>query len=81
MRLMSGKPCPGAGGLAGRGPHGGLVFALAWDGDAFLLKGFSLQVRLLLAGDVSVARGLGVARGGRGGGGCLGALTPELRLV
>lgn len=45
LRLMRGKPWPGAGGLAGRGPVGGLVLDLAGEGDAFLLNGFSLQVR------------------------------------
>lgn len=54
LRLMRGKPCPGAGGLAGRGPFGGLLLDLAVDGDAFLLKGFSLQIRLWFA-----ASGLG----------------------
>lgn len=49
LRLISGKPWPGAGGLAGRGPFGGLLLDLAGDGDAFLLKGFSLQIRLWLA--------------------------------
>lgn len=54
LRLMRGKPWPGAGGLAGRGPFGGLLLDLAADGDAFLLKGFSLQMRLWFA-----ASGLG----------------------
>lgn len=43
LRLISGKPWPGAGGLAGRGPFGGLD--LAGEGEAFLLKGFSLHIR------------------------------------
>lgn len=43
LRLTSGNPCPGAGGLAGRGPLGGLVSDLA--AFAFLLNGFSLQNR------------------------------------
>lgn len=40
---MSGKPCPGAGGLAGLDPL--VTFFVVGDavGDAFLLKGFSLQ--------------------------------------
>lgn len=43
LRFMSGKPCPGAGGLAGLGPL--VAFFVAGDevGDAFRLKGFSLQ--------------------------------------
>lgn len=43
FRLMSGKPCPGAGGLAGLEPL--VAFFVAGDavGDAFRLKGFSLQ--------------------------------------
>lgn len=45
LRLMSGKPWPGAGGLVGRGPRGGLVLEVAGEGEAFLLNGFSLQVR------------------------------------
>lgn len=45
LRLIRGKPWPGAGGLAGRGPLGGLLFALEGEGEAFRLKGFSLQVR------------------------------------
>ena len=45
LRLMRGKPCPGAGGLAGRGPRGGLVFVAPSDGEAFLLNGFSLNGR------------------------------------
>lgn len=44
LRFISGKPCPGAGGLAGRGPFGGLVLELTGDGEAFLLNGFSLQI-------------------------------------
>lgn len=43
LRLISGNPCPGAGGLAGRGPLEGRVSDLALEGEAFLLKGFSLQ--------------------------------------
>ena len=43
LRLMSGKPCPGAGGLAGLEPL--VAFFTVGDavGDAFRLKGFSLQ--------------------------------------
>ena len=43
LRLMSGKPCPGAGGLAGLDPL--VAFFVVGDavGDAFRLKGFSLQ--------------------------------------
>ena len=43
LRLMSGKPCPGAGGLAGLDPL--VAFFVAGDavGDGFRLKGFSLQ--------------------------------------
>lgn len=43
LRLMSGKPCPGAGGLAGLDPL--VAFFVIGDavGDAFRLKGFSLQ--------------------------------------
>lgn len=65
LRLISGKPWPGAGGLAGRGPFGGLLLDLAEDGDAFLLKGFSLQIRLWFAasglGDVVLRLACGVA--------------------
>ena len=47
LRLIRGKPCPGAGGLAGRGPFGGLDLDLdlEGEGEAFLLNGFSLQIR------------------------------------
>lgn len=45
LRLIRGKPWPGAGGLAGRGPLGVLVLDLAGEGEAFLLNGFSLQIR------------------------------------
>lgn len=45
LRLIRGKPWPGAGGRAGRGPFGGLVLDLAGEGEAFLLNGFSLQIR------------------------------------
>lgn len=45
LRLIRGKPWPGAGGLAGRGPFGGLDFDLAGEGEAFLLNGFSLHIR------------------------------------
>lgn len=43
FRLMSGKPCPGAGGLTGLAPL--VVFLTVGDaeGDGFRLKGFSLQ--------------------------------------
>ena len=43
LRLMSGKPCPGAGGLAGFEPL--VAFFTPGDavGDGFRLKGFSLQ--------------------------------------
>lgn len=71
MRLMRGKPCPGAGGRAGRGPLGGLVLGEeTGEGEAFLLKGFSLQVRLGGGTGIALdaARGLGVV-GGLGGGG------------
>ena len=60
LRLMRGKPCPGAGGLAGRGPRGGRALAAPWDGEAFLLNGFSLQVR---CGEQES----GVSEGGGGG--------------
>lgn len=41
LRLMRGKPCPGAGGRAGRGPLGGLDCGEETvDGD-FRLKGFT----------------------------------------
>lgn len=43
LRLMSGKPCPGAGGLAGLGPLVAFLGAGDAVGDAFRLKGFSLQ--------------------------------------
>lgn len=42
---MRGKPWPGAGGLAGREPFGGLLFDLEGEGEALLSNGFSLQVR------------------------------------
>lgn len=45
LRLIRGKPWPGAGGRAGRGPFGGLVLALEGEGEAFLLNGFSLHIR------------------------------------
>lgn len=76
---MRGKPWPGAGGLAGRGPFGGLVLDLAGEGDAFLLNGFSLQIRLLCAWAAPEANGLAAA-GGRGGGGPA-PLVPMLRPV
>lgn len=76
---MSGKPWPGAGGLAGRGPFGGFVLDLAGEGEAFLLKGFSLHIRLLFDWAASVASGLGVVVGR--GGGAPGPPVAELRLV
>lgn len=79
LRLIRGKPCPGAGGLAGRGPFCDLVLDLAGEGEAFLLNGFSLQIRLLCDWVAPEANGLGVV-GGRGGGSPL-PLVPELRLV
>lgn len=79
LRLMRGKPWPGAGGLAGRGPFGGLDLDLAGEGEAFLLNGFSLQIRLLCVGVTPEANGLG-AVGGRGGGSLV-PLAPTLRLV
>lgn len=45
LRLISGKPCPGAGGLAGRAPFDGRLSDLPLEGEAFLLNGFSLQNR------------------------------------
>lgn len=53
---------------------GGLPFDLVGKDETFLLKGFSLQIRLLWDCAAPAARGLGVAVG-RGGG------DPELRLV
>lgn len=41
LRLMRGKPCPGAGGRAGRGPLGGLDCGEVTVEEAFLLKGFT----------------------------------------
>lgn len=46
MRLIRGNPCPGAGGLAGRGPFGGLDTKELAEVVVFRLNGFSLQVRL-----------------------------------
>lgn len=45
LRLMRGNPCPGAGGLAGRGPLGGLGTKELTEVVVFRLNGFSLQVR------------------------------------
>lgn len=40
LRLMRGKPCPGAGGRAGRGPFGGLDGEEVSEGEVFRLNGF-----------------------------------------
>lgn len=41
LRLMRGKPCPGAGGRAGRGPLGGLDCGEETVEGDFRLKGFT----------------------------------------
>lgn len=43
LRLMSGKPCPGAGGLTGLAPLVAFLTVGDAEGDGFRLKGFSLQ--------------------------------------
>lgn len=75
---MRGKPCPGAGGRAGRGPLGGLDWGEVTVGEAFLLNGFSLQILLLgvfgSCEEADPVSGLGPA-GGRGGGGLIRLLS------
>lgn len=43
FRLIKGKPCPGAGGLAGLGPFELFLVEGEATGDGFRLKGFSLH--------------------------------------